>query len=73
MGGKVLELWSERKFAEGKAEGMIEGRIEGYKAIYSLVQDGYISPRIGAEKLSMSPSEFEEAMEKAGYRLPERV
>ena len=73
MGGKVLELWSERKFAEGKAEGRIEGRIEGYKAIYSLVQDGYISPRIGAEKLSMSPSEFEEAMEKAGYRLPERV
>ena len=62
MGGKVLELWSEKKIAEG--------RLDSY---FVFVSKGRISVSEAAEELGMSLSEFEEAMIKAGYKIPETV
>lgn len=58
MGGKVLELWSEKIAKEN---------------IFSLVQKGKLSPSDGAEELGMPLLDFEEAMTKAGYKIPESV
>lgn len=44
MGGRVLELESERLLREGKAEGRAEGRIEGQSLLAKtvrLLRDGH--------------------------------
>ena len=49
-------------------------REDGRKTtIYEMVQDGDCSIERGAQKLGLSQPEFEAAMEKAGYRVPETV
>ncbi len=66
MGGKVLELWSEKK----KAEGLAEGQLNSYLLF---VSKGRISLEEAAEELNMPVEAFKEAMIKAGYKLPEKV
>ena len=41
--------------------------------IYSLVQDGILEPEVGAKRVSMSLDDFVDAMQKAGYKIPELV
>ncbi len=41
--------------------------------IYLSVQEGDYSAKRGAEKAEMSLDEFEKAMSKAGYKIPELV
>ena len=41
--------------------------------IYSLVQDGILDPEVGASRVSMSLDDFADAMQKAGYKIPELV
>ena len=92
MGGKVLQLESERLreegikkgkaegIKEGKAEGIKEGKAEGIKEgmkkgmkkgrileIYSMVQDGDISPECAAKRLGITAEELKGKMEHSGY------
>ena len=39
----------------------------------SLVQDGILEPEVGAKRVSMSLDDFVDAMQKAGYKIPELV
>ena len=41
--------------------------------VYSLVQDGILEPEVGAKRVSMSLDDFVDAMQKAGYKIPELV
>ena len=41
--------------------------------VYSLVQDGILEPEVGAKRVSMSLDDFADAMQKAGYKIPELV
>ena len=54
----------------GIQEGIQQGRC---LEIYSLVQDGILDPEVGASRVSMSLDDFADAMQKAGYKLPEMV
>ena len=54
----------------GIQEGMKQGRC---LEVYSLVQDGILDPEVGASRVSMSLDDFADAMQKAGYKLPEMV
>ena len=47
-----------------------EGRLDSY---FVFVNKGRITMPEAAEELGISLSEFEEAMTKAGYKLPETV
>jgi flagellar biosynthesis/type III secretory pathway protein FliH len=82
MGGKVLQLKSERDHAEGKAEGLAEGLAKGLdkgKAegktegredmLYSLVADKTLSLAIGIQKSGKTREEFISGMKAAGYSL----
>ncbi len=51
-------------------QGMQQGRC---LEVYSLVQDGILDPEVGASRVSMSLDDFADAMQKAGYKLPEMV
>ena len=59
----MCKAWDDHK-----KRGIQEGR---YLEIYSLVQDGIIEPELGAKRLNMPFADFERAMQKAGYKLPE--
>ena len=61
----MCKAWDDHK-----KRGIQEGR---YLEIYSLVQDGIIEPELGAKRLNMPFADFERAMQKAGYKLPEPV
>ena len=54
----------------GMQQGMQQGRLF---EIYLSVQEGDYSAKRGAEKAEMSLDEFEKAMSKAGYKIPELV
>ncbi|MBS6837590.1 MAG: hypothetical protein KH204_11620 [[Eubacterium] rectale] len=56
--------------AEGMQRGMQQGRLF---EIYLSVQEGDYSAKRGAEKAEMSLDEFEKAMSKAGYKIPELI
>ena len=57
---------------EGRAEGRAEGRVQGVsETIYSLVQDGDLSPEKGAFRLGVSVNQLQEDMLKAQYKWPE--
>ena len=63
------ELNEERM--EGQREGRVEGQREGLiRAYASLVQDGIITVKIGAEKAGMSVDDFTKEMKQAGYVIP---
>ena len=55
---------------EGIQQGLQQGRC---LEVYSLVQDGILEPEVGAKRVSMSLDDFVDAMQKAGYKIPELV
>lgn len=58
----------------GHAERNATGNAAGPSfEIYLSVQEGDYSAKRGAEKAEMSLDEFEKAMSKAGYKIPELV
>ena len=57
-------------YERGIQQGMQQGRC---LEVYSLVQDGILEPEVGAKRVSMSLDDFADAMQKAGYKLPEMV
>ena len=65
----MCKAWDDHK-KRGIQEGMKQGRC---LEVYSLVQDGILDPEVGASKVSMSLDDFADAMQKAGYKLPEMV
>ena len=55
-------LWASLAYAqeEGHAAGREEGRAEGIEeAVITLMKDGYISPKVAAEKLNISIDELD--------------
>ena len=65
----MCKAWDDHK-KRGIQEGMNQGRC---LEVYSLVQDGILDPEVGASRVSMSLDDFADAMQKAGYKLPEMV
>ena len=65
----MSKAWDDHK-KRGIQEGMQQGRLF---EIYLYVQEGDYSAKRGAEKAEMSLDEFEKAMRKAGYKIPELV
>ena len=65
----MCKAWDDHK-KRGIQEGMQQGRLF---EIYLSVQEGDDSAKRGAEKAEMSLDEFEKAMSKAGYKIPELV
>ena len=61
----MCKAWDDHK-----KRGIQEGRLF---EIYLSVQEGDYSAKRGAEKAEMSLDEFEKAMSKAGYKIPELV
>ena len=59
MGGKVLELESERLFRIGKAEGKAEGE---WDVLTSLVKKGNLTIETAAEQIGISVDEFQQKM-----------
>ena len=73
----MCKAWDDHKKL-GIQEGMKQGIQQGMKQgrcleVYSLVQDGILDPEVGARRVSMSLDDFADAMQKAGYKLPEMV
>ena len=69
----MCKAWDDHKkrgIQEGIQQGMQQGRC---LKVYSLVQDGILEPEVGAKRVSMSLDDFEDAMQKAGYKIPEMV
>ena len=69
----MCKAWDDHKksgIQEGMRRGMQQGRLF---EIYLSVQEGDYSAKRGAEKAEMSLDEFEKAMSKAGYKIPELV
>ena len=65
----MCKAWDDHK-KRGIQEGMKQGRC---LEVYSLVQDGILDPEVGASRVSMSLDDFADAMQKAGYKIPELV
>ena len=65
----MCKAWDDHK-KRGIQEGLKQGRC---LEVYSLVQDGILDPEVGASRVSMSLDDFADAMQKAGYKLPEMV
>lgn len=65
----MCKAWDDHK-KRGIQEGMQQDRLF---EIYLSVQEGDYSAKRGAEKAEMSLDEFEKAMSKAGYKIPELV
>ena len=73
----MCKAWDDHK-KRGIQEGMQRGMQQGMQQdrlfeIYLSVQEGDYSAKRGAEKAEMSLDEFEKAMSKAGYKIPELV
>ena len=73
----MCKAWDDHKKL-GIQEGMKQGIQQGMKQgrcleVYSLVQDGILDPEVGANRVSMSLDDFVDAMQKAGYKIPELV
>ena len=81
----MCKAWDDHKklgIQEGMKQGLQQGIQQGMKQgmqqgrcleVYSLVQDGILDPEVGASRVSMSLDDFADAMQKAGYKLPEMV
>ena len=77
----MCKAWDDHKkrgIQEGIQQGMQQGIQQGMQQgrcleVYSLVQDGILDPEVGASRVSMSLDDFADAMQKAGYKLPEMV
>ena len=69
----MCKAWDDHKkrgIQEGIQQGIQQGRC---LEVYSLVQDGILEPEVGAKRVSMSLDDFADAMQKAGYKIPEMV
>ena len=69
----MCKAWDDHKkrgIQEGMQQGIQQGRC---LEVYSLVQDGILEPEVGAKRVSMSLDDFADAMQKAGYKIPELV
>ena len=69
----MCKAWDDHKkrgIQEGMQQGIQQGRC---LEVYSLVQDGILEPEVGASRVSMSLDDFADAMQKAGYKIPEMV
>ena len=69
----MCKAWDDHKkrgIQEGIQQGLQQGRC---LEVYSLVQDGILDPEVGASRVSMSLDDFVDAMQKAGYKIPELV
>ena len=67
----MCKAWDDHKklgIQEGIQQGLQQGRC---LEVYSLVQDGILEPEVGAKRVSMSLDDFADAMQKAGYKIPE--
>ena len=76
MGGQILKLRSEELREEGLEKGLEKGREEGEAKgrtleIYSMVEDGDISPELAAKRLGVAIPVLRERMTESGYRYPE--
>ena len=77
----MCKAWDDHKklgIQEGMKQGIQQGMKQGMQQgrlfeIYLSVQEGDYSAKRGAEKAEMSLDEFEKAMSKAGYKIPELV
>ena len=72
----MCKAWDHKKLGiqEGMKQGIQQGMQQGRcLEVYSLVQDGILDPEVGASRVSMSLDDFADAMQKAGYKLPEMV
>lgn len=59
MGGKVLELYSEKLLRRGKAQGEAQGEARGkIEILKSLVTKGIISISVAAKELGVSDEAF---------------
>ena len=75
------KAWDDHKklgIQEGMKQGIQQGMKQGMQQgrcleVYSLVQDGILDPEVGASRVSMSLDDFANAMQKAGYKIPELV
>ena len=81
----MCKAWDDHK-KRGIQEGIQQGMQQGIQQeiqqgmqqgrcleVYSLVQDGILEPEVGAKRVSMSLDDFADAMQKAGYKIPELV
>ena len=69
----MCKAWDDHKkrgIQEGMQQGIQQGRC---LEVYSLVQDGILEPEVGATRVSMTLDDFADAMQKAGYKIPELV
>ena len=69
----MCKAWDDHKklgIQEGIQQGLQQGR---FLEVYSLVQDCILDPEVGASRVSMSLDDFADAMQKAGYKIPELV
>jgi len=74
MGILYKKLGIQEGMKQGIQQGMKQGMQQGRcLEVYSLVQDGILDPEVGASRVSMSLDDFADAMQKAGYKLPEMV
>ena len=73
----MCKAWDDHKklgIQEGMKQGIQQGMQQGRcLEVYSLVQDGILEPEVGAKRVSMSLDDFVDAMQKAGYKIPELV
>ena len=73
----MCKAWDDHKklgIQEGMKQGIQQGMQQGRcLEVYSLVQDGILDPEVGASRVSMSLDDFADAMQKAGYKIPELV
>ncbi len=81
----MCKAWDDHKkrgIQEGIQQGMQQGIQQGIQQgvqqgrcleVYSLVHDGILEPEVGAKRVSMSLDDFADAMQKAGYKIPELV
>ena len=69
----MCKAWDDHKkrgIQEGMQQGIQQGRC---LEVYSLVQEGILEPEVGAKRVSMSLDDCADAMQKAGYKIPEMV
>ena len=72
MGGKILQLASERLIEKGRMEGRSLGITEGrVRELCSMVQDGDITLECAAKRLKITVPELKKQMLENGYGFQE--
>ena len=67
----VAQRLEDRGIQKGMQRGIQEGMQRGINIIYSLVQDGLISPETGADRLGISVKKLRANMMNTGYQYPD--